>query len=301
LKSIVLNTEYKILDPRTEKRLLVAQKNEITQSLIYRKLADSSKESRNMTVLKQIAEEELKHYDICKNVTRQDTQPDKLKVWIYYFLARLFGVTFSLQLMERAEGEELYIYSELSKALPETIPIAQDEIRHERQLLGLIDDERLNYSSDIVRGMNVAIVEITGALAGLTLAFQNSKLVIETVVIVGIIMSLSVMSTEYLAARTESRITSPLKSLVYAGIANLFTIFILLLPYFLFPNIYIALSFTIVAAVFIIYLFSFYISVSKGISVRKRFLEMTLISLGIAALAFGIGLLARMILHIEVL
>ena len=55
------------------------------------------------------------------------------------------------------------------------------------------------------------------------------------------------------------------------------------------------------AAIIIIYLFSFYISVVKGISIRRRFLEMALISLGIAALAFGIGLLARLILHIEVI
>jgi len=202
--------------------------------------------------------------------------------------------------MERAEGQERIIYSELSKIMPETKSIAQDEIKHERQLLGLIDDERLNYSSDIVRGMNIAIVEVTGALAGLTFAFQNSKLVVETVIIIGIIMSLSVMSTEYLAVRAGSHVASPFKSLIYAGIANLFTVFILVLPYVIFQNIYSALAVTIVAAVLIIYVFSFYISVAKGTSVRKRFLEMTLVSLGIAVLAFGIGLLARLILHVEV-
>ena len=65
-------------------------------------------------------------------------------------------------------------------------------------------------------------------------------------------------------------------------------------------NIYIALSLSLAAAVIVIYVCAFFISVVKGISIRKRFLEMVLISLGIVALAFGIGLLARFILHIEV-
>jgi len=203
--------------------------------------------------------------------------------------------------MERAEGREHIIYAGLSETIPETIAIARDEIRHGKQLLELIDDDRLNYSADIVRGMNVAIVEITGALAGLTFAFQNSKLVVETVIIIGIVMSLSVMSTEYLAAKADSHIGSPFKSLIYAGVANLFTIFILLLPYLLFSNIYLALALTVVLAVFIIYIFTFFVSVVKDISIRKRFLEMFLISIGIATLAFGIGLLARLILHIEVI
>ncbi|MFC1953304.1 VIT1/CCC1 family protein [Chloroflexota bacterium] len=292
--------EIKTLDPEVEKRLLKAQKNEITGHIIYEKLSKTTGDPHNKDVLKRISSEELKHHNICLKFTCRDIQPSRLKVWIYYLMTLVFGMTFSLKLMERAEEREHDIYYELSKAIPETVAIARDEIKHEKQLLDLIDDERLNYSSDIVRGMNVAIVEITGTLAGLTFAFQNRGLVIETVTIIGIIMSLSVMSTEYLAAKTGSNITSPLKSLLYAGIANLFTIFTLLVPYLLFQNIYTALAMTILVAVTIIYIFAFFISVAKDISIKKRFIEMTLISLGIATIAFGIGLLARLILHIEV-
>jgi VIT1/CCC1 family predicted Fe2+/Mn2+ transporter len=56
----------------------------------------------------------------------------------------------------------------------------------------------------------------------------------------------------------------------------------------------------ILNAIIVIFLFSFYISVAKDISFKKRFLEMSLISLGVAALAFGIGLLARIFLHLEI-
>lgn len=293
--------ELKTLGPEIEKQLLKAQKNEITEHFIYEKLSKSAKEPHNKSVLKRIADEELKHHNVCINFTCQDVKPNRLKVWFYYLVSLAFGVTFSLKFMERTEGRDYIIYSKLSETMPETLAIARDEIRHEKQLLDLIDDERLNYSSDIVRGMNVAIVEITGALAGLTFAFQNRELVVGTVIIIGIIMSLSVMSTEFLAAKTAFHIASPLKSLLYAGVANIFTIFILLLPYFLFRNIYTALAVTIAMAVIIIYVFAFYISVVRGISIKKRFFGMALISLGITGLAFGIGLLARLILHIEVI
>jgi VIT1/CCC1 family predicted Fe2+/Mn2+ transporter len=53
-------------------------------------------------------------------------------------------------------------------------------------------------------------------------------------------------------------------------------------------------------AIVVVFLFSFYISVAKEISFRRRFSEMVLISLGVAALAFAIGYLARTLLHINV-
>jgi len=47
-------------------------------------------------------------------------------------------------------------------------------------------------------------------------------------------------------------------------------------------------------------LFTFYISVAKDLPFRKRFLEMTTISLGIAGLTFTIGFFIRIFLNVEV-
>ena len=41
----------------------------------------------------------------------------------------------------------------------------------------MIDEEKLKYIGAVVLGMNDALVELTGTLAGLTLALQNEKLV----------------------------------------------------------------------------------------------------------------------------
>lgn len=56
------------MDPKIRRMLLTAQKNEITEYHIYRKLAQSVKDDKNKEVLEQIANEELKHYGIGKNI-----------------------------------------------------------------------------------------------------------------------------------------------------------------------------------------------------------------------------------------
>ena len=57
---------------------------------------------------------------------------------------------------------------------------------------------------------------------------------------------------------------------------------------------------TLLGAVMVIFLFTFYISVAKDLPFRKRFAEMLIISLGIAAISFIIGVLIRTVLNINV-
>ena len=293
--------ETQTLDPQTEKKLMKAQKAEITEYLIYDKLSQSIKGKENATLVKNIAEDELKHHNLCNNYTCQDVEPNRFKVWIYYLASRIFGITFGLKLMENGEEKAHRVYKELATYVPAVEDFAIDEARHKRELIDLIDDERLNYTGDIVRGLNTALVEITGALAGLTLAFQNRDLIVTTGLILGVTMSLSLTSTEYLATKSSPDIKSPFKSALYVGIVNIFAIILLLLPYMLIPNIFVSLGLTLLVAVMLVYLFSFYISVVKDTSTLKTFLEMAAISLGIAALAFGIGFLAKEFLHIHVI
>jgi VIT1/CCC1 family predicted Fe2+/Mn2+ transporter len=290
----------KMLDQATKKKLLSAQKAEITEHFIYEKLSQSTKDSHNKEILKRISGDELEHHNVWKEYTGEDVEPDRLKIWMYYLISRILGITFGIKLMERGEEQAQETYEEISKFVPAAKDIAQEEDEHEKQLIDLIDEERLKYTGDIVRGMNVALVELTGALAGLTLAIPNTRLILTAGLIIGIAMTLSLASTEYLATRAGGGVRSPFKAVVYAGLANIFTVLFLVFPYLLFANIYFSLGVMILNAIIVIFLFSFYISVTKDISFKKRFLEMSLISLGVAALAFGIGFLARIFLHIEI-
>ncbi len=289
-----------MLDQATKKKLLSAQRAEITEHFIYEKLSQSTKDSHNKEILKRISSDELEHHNVWKEYTGEDAKPDRLKIWMYYLISRILGITFGIKLMEKGEEQAEETYEEISKVVPAAKEIAKDEHEHEKQLIDLIDEERLKYTGDIVRGMNVALVELTGALAGLTLAIPNPRLILTAGLIIGIAMTLSLASTEYLATRTGGGIRSPFKAVVYAGFANIFTVLFLIFPYLIFANIYFSLGVMILNAIIVIFLFSFYISVVKDISFKKRFLEMSLISLGVAALAFGIGLLARIFLHLEI-
>jgi len=292
--------ETETVDPQTQKKLIAAQKTEITEHFIYDRLSQSVKGAHNQEVLKRISEEELRHHNLCNYYTCLDVQPHRFKIWAYYIISKIFGVTFGLKLMERGEERAHAAYQELAGTIPEVRNVMLDEERHGRELIDLIDDERLEYSSDIVRGLNVGLVEITGALAGLTFALQNTGLILTSGVIIGITMSLSLTSTEYIATKSSTSIKSPLKSAIYAGLANIATVAFLLFPYLIFANIYVSLGFMVLNAIIVVFIYTLYLSVATGTPVMKLFLEMAVISLGIAALAFGIGVLARELLGIHV-
>ena len=108
-------------------------------------------------------------------------------------------------------------------------------------------------------------------------------------------------SSEFLSAKSEGR-TDALRSCLYTGSAYVVTVALLILPYLLFDSTqYLYAMFTMLAiVVLIIFAFNYYIAVAKGLSFKKRFGEMALISLGVAALSFGIGLLVKAWLGIDV-
>ncbi len=288
------------IDKATEKKIITAQKAEITEYHIYDRLSRTIKGNRNREILQNISKDELKHHNLCTYYSCIDVRPNRIKIWLYYLISRIFGITFGLKLMERQEDKAHTAYQELAKTIPEVQNVVRDEERHGNELIDLIDDERLEYSSDVVRGLNVALVEITGALAGFTFALQEKDLILMAGLIIGITVSLSTTGTEYIATKSSTSVKNPLKSAFYAWVANIVAVAFLLLPYLLFGNIYIALGFMIFDAVIVIFILTFYLSVARDTSIIKMFLEMLAVSLGIAALAFGIGFLARELLDLHI-
>jgi len=152
------------LGEELRKSLTVAQRNEITEHYVYKKLARSSKEPRTREILESISNDELKHYNLWTKYSNQDVKPSVFRVWFYVFISRLFGITFGLKLMEKGEENAQQSYRKLSEAIPEAADITRDEEEHESQLIGLISEERLIYASSMVLGLNDALVELTGAL-----------------------------------------------------------------------------------------------------------------------------------------
>lgn len=295
-----LKLKAKNLSDEFLESMLSAQKNEITEHLIYEKLASSIKDPRNREVLRRISMDELEHYNFWRKYTGRDVKPDRLKIWKYFIISKIFGITFGMKLVEKGEEKAQNIYKKIAEKLPEAKEIVEDEDEHEKELLDLIDEERLRYVGSMVLGLNDALVELTGALAGLTLTLQNAHLVAVTGLITGVAASLSMATSEYLSTKSEGDGKKPFKAAVYTGFAYVLTVLLLILPYLIIPNLLICLGLTILDGILVIFIFTYYISVARELPFRKHFLEMAAVSLGVAGFTFLIGFLITTFLNIEV-
>ncbi len=276
------------------------QQNELNESVIYEKIAKFAKGEENKETLLRLAREEKAHYEIWKSYTGIEMKPQTGKFFRYQLMARLFGFTFAVKLMEKGEAGAQKEYELLAKEVAESVMIRQQEEEHEQALLAILDEESLQYVGSMVLGMNDALVELTGSLAGFTFAMQNTRLVALSGLIMGISATFSMASSEFLSARSEGR-NDALKSCTYTGIAYLITVALLVLPYLLCDNsqYLTALGCMLGMVVLIIAGFSYYISVAKDEKFKPRFWEMTLISIGVAVVSFGVGLLAKHFLGVD--
>jgi len=281
-------------------KLLTAQKNEITEYLIYRKLASIIKDKSNSKILQNISQDEKKHYKFWKSFTKEQVAPDRIKVFFYVFISRAFGITFGVKLMEKGEESAQVAYRDLKELDPKVEKVINDEENHEKELINLIDEERLKYASSIVLGLNDALVELTGALAGFTLALQNTKLIAAVGLVTGIAASMSMAASEYLSTKEEKGEKNPLKAAVYTGIAYIFTVLFLISPYLFLANIFLCFGVTLFNAILIVFVFTFYISVAKDLSFKNKFFEMAALSLSIAVASFFIGFAIRKIFGMDI-
>ncbi len=288
-----------VLNRETVRRIARLQKNEITEHAIYTKLAGAVKNEKNSAVLKKIGEDELRHYNLWKKVTGIDVKPDRWKAFKFFWVARIFGLTFGIKLMERGEVKAQVVYRELAGTYGDARRIAEEEEEHERALIALIEEKHLAYMGSVVLGLNDALVELTGALAGLSFALQNTRLIAMTGLITGIAASMSMAASEYLSTKSEGG-ENPLTSSLYTGAAYVATVTVLIMPYLLIDNYLVCLGVMLANAVLIIFAFNFYISVAKDLDFKKRFLEMCAISLGVAALSFGIGVVVKTLIGVDV-
>ena len=276
------------------------QQNECTESEIYRRIARFAGGEENRQTLLHLAQEEQAHGEIWARYTGQTVRPKMWKVRLYSLIARVLGFTFAVKRMERGEEEAQELYEQLAREVPESAEIRRQEQEHEQALLAMLDEERLRYVGSMVLGLNDALVELTGSLAGFTFALQNTRLIALSGLIIGISATFSMASSEFLAARSEGR-SDALKSCGYTGIAYLITVVLLILPYLLFPAHRFAAALVCMLAVVVLIIagFTYYTSVAQDQPFFSRFREMALISVGVAVLSFFVGIAAKRFLGVD--
>jgi VIT1/CCC1 family predicted Fe2+/Mn2+ transporter len=287
--------------PETDLRFITRfQKNEITEHHIYKNLARRVEGVKNRRIFAQISEDELRHYNVWKKFTGKDVEPDRFRIWLFSMIAMLFGFTFAVKIMEGGEQNAQMEYERVASMGSEIRGLIEDEEEHEQALIAVLDEERLQYTGSIVLGLNDALVELTGALAGLTFALQNTRLVALTAMITGFAAALSMASSEYLSTKAEPGTKNPLKASIYTGVAYLIAVAVLIVPYLFLANIYLSLAFAFGGALVVIALFNFYVSVAKSVPFKNRFLEMAGLIVVVSGISFLAGLGIRYFFGIEV-
>lgn len=149
------------------------------------------------------------------------------------------------------------------------------------------------YIGAIVLGLNDALVELTGALAGFTMALHDNRLIALAGLTTGVAATLSMAASEFLAKEADPNARHPYTAAIYTGITYLITVAFLLLPYFALDNPYLALACCLLTAAAIITVFTFSVAKIRKQPFWSNCIRMLCISFSVSAIAFSISWVAK--------
>lgn len=280
------------MNNETKNRILEYQKNEITEHVLYGILAERAK-GNNAAILQKISEDELKHYKFFKKITGSDIKPSGLKILFHRIVSKIFGYTFTIKMMENGEEQAEQNYEDVEDVVPGIKKIIQEEVKHEEALIGQIEEDVIKHMGSMVLAINNSIQEITGIVVGLTFAIANSRMIGKTALISGFAATLAMVASEYLSQKADCEdISEPRKAALYTAIIYTSVVILLVCPFFIFANHYLALATAVLSAAVIVSVFTFFMSVVKGLSYTKALAEVSMITAGVVILSFlaGIGM-----------
>ncbi|WP_312654594.1 VIT1/CCC1 transporter family protein [Proteiniclasticum sp.] len=294
------------MDMMLQKDLRKFYANEKLGYEVYKRLADDSRlTSENSDLLRKIADHEKRHVEILEKYLGK-VIPNEFHIERVLLRSRILGFTFTLKRMEIIQSKIITpeVREKLVGYIPELKEIFVEEDMIDKELLTLLDEKRLVYVSSMVLGLNDALVELSGAIAGFTFAMRNNRIIAMAGIITGISASLSMAASEYLSTRADGIKSkkTPLKAAMITGTAYVITVTLMVLPYLILPKedyIY-ALSMMLVVVISIIALFSYYVSVTKGEKFKDHFRIMAIVSLSVAFASFVIGVIVKNVLNIEI-
>ncbi len=278
-----------MIDKKTLDAIKKFQQDEINDHVIYTRIAKELIDENSAKVIRKLGADEAVHAQFWESYTGSSAKPQKFWTGLFSFLSKVLGYTFVIKLLENREEATIAEYKKLDGIIPGVDRLIQDEEEHEASLIDMLDEPHLQYTGSIVLGLNDALVELSGTLAGLTLAFQNTRMIALSGLVTGIAAALSMAASEYLSTKTEKSGKEPIKASVYTGIAYIVTVAMLILPYLIFNNYFVALAIMMTTVFAIIAFFSFYMSVLRDEKFSKHFLSMAAISIGVALISFIFG------------
>lgn len=133
----------KPITPLVRKQIIQAQRNEVTEYHLYKRLARESKKANQKAILNSIADDELRHYKIWMKYSGREVEPSRWNLIKFYWIIRIFGLSFGLKQMEQGEKRAQINYEEIGKEIPEALKIGEEEQQHEQELIKLLHDKKL--------------------------------------------------------------------------------------------------------------------------------------------------------------
>ena len=271
-------------------------KDEVLAYHLYNMISLEQSNDTHREILTNIALQEKEHLHMLNELLDEkvDLNMYSRREYTYYkFILKIFGVIFTLRLFEKRERKSHEKYAKIVKEFPIIEKMVAEEKKHEDKLDAILKDKKLLYASSIVLGLNDALIEMSGAIAGFTFALTASREIALVSLIMGVAASLSMAASEYLSARSDDH-DFPFRSATYNFITYISVVALLILPYF-FLTKFVALSIMIATVLLIIFAFNVYLSIAKKERLLKNFLTMALIAIGVSILSFSIGLLINYI------
>lgn len=265
---------------------------------IYRMLASREREEEWRAVLEALARCEEEHFAFWqKFVGSQKFEISRSRLWFFRILRSTLGLIFTVKFLERHKKHTVRAYHSLLGRLSdenqaELQVIIDRESNHERELVAQFREDKVDFISSTVLGVNDGLIELTGALAGFTIALRHPALILAAGFITGIAASLSMAASAFMQARYEPGKNAK-KAAVYTGLSYLMVVLLLVSPFAFAQNSYIALLITLLIALGIIAFLSFYVSVLFERIFWRQFGLMFVMSFGVAIVSFAIGLMFR--------
>ncbi|MBI2967125.1 MAG: rubrerythrin family protein [Bacteroidetes bacterium] len=288
------------MDESIRKKISGYAADEYFDYVIYSALAKKEKDEQRRAALYQLGEKEKDHYLFFTKLTGGDPGAlpavSALSRFGLILLRSLFGLVFTMKFLERHEHKVIEEYKSIASQLDkgsqdEFNRIINDEEDHENYFISQVNEPVIKYIGFIALGLTDAIIEVTGVHAGFLGALSSTLIAGVAGLIVGFSASISMGVAAYLKAKSESNL-NPLSSAFVTSASYLFSVILLALPYFLTGNMMIAFFVSILLAIALNGIFTFYVAIIQERNFRREMIENILLLSGtaVATFLFGEGL-----------
>jgi VIT1/CCC1 family predicted Fe2+/Mn2+ transporter len=273
--------------------------DEFNDSALYKRLSTTvAEDSPFASVLKQLSATEDKHYEFWKKYAPEEKPKlNRLRLAWILFLRRVFGLTFASRYLDRHEASAVKEYQAIAGLIPAEDKAAfeemvADEQEHEKEFAQRVESNTVRYISFVVLGLADALVEISGIHAGSLGIYNKTELAGLAGVVAGAAASLAMASAAYAQAKQGFHGSAKL-SAVYTGVSYFVSAVLLATPYFLTRSMVYALSTSLVLAVVMLALTTYYSTVIANKPFTKDFLEILGVLLGATVALYLFGYVVR--------